>query len=191
VANDNRYEARTVINDMTRKFGKRPELYNELCRLYSIDGFIEQALQTCHQAIQLSPQNAKNFVYMANSYKDQKEPEKAGKLLSNAAKRFPKSEFLQVAAGDFYQGQKNHPVAARYYEKAVALNPKMAEAQIGLARSLTETGRFKEAYPHFFAACRADSQTLPEFQEALVKVRQSGNSDLESQFSRGIYSCKQ
>lgn len=191
VANDNRYEARGIINDMIKAFGKRPELYNELCRLYSIDGFIEQAIQTCRQGIQISPRYPKNYVYLARAYRDQDEAEKAGKLLSNAAQRFPTSDFLQLAAGDFYQTQKNHPVATRYFRKAISINPKMPEAQIGLARSLTEQGNLKEAYPHYFEACKADHKTLPEFQEAAVKARQSGNTDLELLYSRGIYSCKQ
>ncbi len=191
ITNDNRHEARAVINDMLKRFPKRPELYNELCRLYSIDGYIEQALQTCKLAIQMTPSNAKNFVYMANAYKDQKETEKAGQLLSNAARKFPNSAFLQVAAGDFYQSQNNHPVATRYFERAVALDPKLPEAHIGLARSLIETGRHRDSYEHFFLACKGNSRTLPEFQEALVKVRQKGEVDLESKFSQGIYACKQ
>lgn len=191
VTNDNRYEARGILVDMIKHFGHRPEFYNELCRQYSIEGFIEQALSACKKAIQLSPRYPDNYVFMARAYKDQNETQKAGNLLSNAAKRFADSHFLQVAAGDFYQSQKNYPVAARYFERAVALNAKVPEAQIGLARALTETGRFREAYDHYVEACKYDPKTLPEFQEALVRVRQSGESNLETQFGRGIYSCKQ
>lgn len=190
VTNDNRYEARAILVDMIKYFGHRPELYNELCRQYSIEGFIDQALTTCKKGIQLSPRYPENYVFMARAFKDQDQTEKAGSLLSNAAKRFPSSHFIQVAAGDFYQAQKNYPVAARYFEKAVELNPKVPEAQIGLARAFIATGRYKEAYSHFFEACKGDPKNLPEFQEALVRVRQ-GQPDLETQYSRGIYACKQ
>ncbi|MCB0411706.1 MAG: tetratricopeptide repeat protein, partial [Bdellovibrionales bacterium] len=187
--NDNRHEARGIINDMISKFGKRSELYNDLCRLYAIDGFIEQAIDTCSEAIRISSRYDKNFIYLARSFSDQGDKKKASKILAQAAKRFPKSDFVQSAAGDFYQTEKNYPVAERYYSNAVKINPQSAVAHIGLAQSMVESQKYKEALPHFQQACKLDSQTRDKFQEGVGKARLARNAEIDSLYSKAFYAC--
>lgn len=187
---NNRYEARAMLNDMITAFGKQPQFYNELCRLYALDSFIEPAIENCQLAISISPKYPDNFVYLAMSYKDKKEQEKAGKTLSSAAKNFPQSEFVQRAAGQFFSNEKNYPVAAKYFQQAVIADPKSAISQLGLAVSLFENGDYKTSLNHYKLACEIDRTYADFVIESAAKLRQKGESSLSSQYSAVGYLCK-
>lgn len=189
IANDNRYEARGVLNDIISKFGKRPEAYNELCRLLALDGFLEQGIETCDQAIKLSPQHANSYVYLARAYSDKDDTKKTGAILTQAVKKFPKSEFVATAAGDFYLTQKNFPVAIRYFKQSTLINPKSSQAHLLLGKSYVSNSQFKEGLPHFIQACEIDVHTKDSFQEVLGKVRQLAPDEIENQYSQAFHSC--
>lgn len=187
---DNRYEARETLQDMIKRFGKRPELINDLCRLLSIDGFNKQATTECQQAILTSPSYPDNYIYLAQSLKDSEQEGESEKTLLHAARKFPKSEFVQWATGQLYFRKQNYPVAKKYFAAATAADPKSSRALHGLAESGIELGEFESALDQYERACKID----PNLKEAMLtagsKLRHKKEEVWGKKFSSKSYLCK-
>lgn len=183
-------EARELVLEGIQRFGERPELYRELCRLDSIDGFLEQAVKFCRRSIELSSNFPDHYVYLVQALLDQDEDGQAERTIVNAAKRFQKSEFIQWAAGKVYLLKKNYPVAARYFLQATKADPKEIRSQFGLAQSLFESNKEAEALPHFILACKGDPSNLETFLSNGARLKQRGNSKLGAEYARAAINCK-
>lgn len=187
--NNNNYESRNIVRDMIQKFGNNSQWLNALCRLYAVDGFLEEAVRSCKDAIRKSPQYADNHVYLAMSYKDRGDEKMASAILVKASDQFKQSEFTQFTAGRYYSEQKNFPVAARYFSQAVKADPKQARSQLGLAEALFETGQHEQALSGYVEACRLDSQNRPHLMAAAFKLRSLGKDKLSRQYEGQAYKC--
>ncbi len=183
-------EAREQINDMLKVFGKKPEFHADLCRLYALDGFLQQAVKHCSRASQLNPEFSESYIYLAQAYFDQKEMEKAEATLIDAAKQFPESEFVQYGAGQFFLKKNNFPVAMKYLKRAVASKDSSARSQLALAQSLFESGLEEESLKHYSRACQINTSAQSEVLSAASRLRLKGNSTLAGRFSQAAGSCK-
>ncbi|NJL25845.1 MAG: tetratricopeptide repeat protein [Calothrix sp. SM1_5_4] len=186
----NNSEAREILLEGLAKFGKRPELLREICKLDANDGFLSQAVKYCRESISVSPDFPDHYVYLIQALNDQREDKAAEKTAVKAAKRFPNSEFVQWATGTLYFKKKNYPVASRYFQAAVKANPKEGRAQIGLAVSLYESGDADKALAHFIEACKFDISSVEKFLAAGAKLRQSGKQSLGEKYSRAANTCR-
>jgi len=187
---NNKYEARLVLQDMLVRFGHSSTTLGQLCRLYSIDGFLKEAQQTCQLAIKKAPKIPDNYVYLAQSTKDLKDEKRAEHLFKRAAKKFPKSEIAVWAAADYYSDKKNYPVASRYYKYAVKADPKSWRAQFGLAKSEFKLKKYIESLQAYKSACKLDRKTYSNLALAAGQLRQESNYAWSSKFSRVAYSCQ-
>jgi tetratricopeptide (TPR) repeat protein len=183
-------EAREVISEGINKFGDRPELYSELCRLDSNDGYLAQAVKSCRMAIKIAPDYPDNYVYMVQALYDQKEEQQAESDMVSAARKFGHSEFVQWAAGMIFLKKKNYAVSQRYFATALSADPKSGRSQFGLAQSLFESGDEKGSYEHFMKACAADPSTVDTFLAAGGRLKQKGNYQLGDKFVTSATSCK-
>lgn len=186
----NNYESRIVLKDMLKQLGKNPSSYSHLCRLDSSDGYIEPAIKTCRRAIKMDPKNPDNHVYLAQSLSDKRNESKAGRILIRASKRFPKSEFVQWAAGQYYFRQNNYPVAAKYFNRAVSADVKSARAYLGFALSIFEQKKYDKALKAFMSACELDESSLEKLREAQGKLRSAKEVAWSKRYSREVYECK-
>jgi predicted Zn-dependent protease len=182
-------EARELLTEGITNFGRRPELYRELCRLDSQDGYLVQAIANCTDSIKLSPNYPDHYVYLIQALHDQKEDQRAEKEVVRAAKRFPKSEFVQWAAGTIYLRKKNYPVSARYFDAAVAAKPDSIRAHFGLAQALFESNREAQALEHFIKACKGDASSVETFHAATGKLKQKSNP-LAVKYQQHANSCR-
>jgi len=183
-------EARELLMEGIQNFGPRPELYRELCRIDSNDGFLVQAVANCQESISISPNYPDHYVFLIQALYDQKEEVRAEKQATIAAKRFPKSEFVQWATGTLFLRKKNYPVAARYFKAAVAAKADSGRAQYGLALSLFEGGHEKEALDHFIKACKADRETVEKFLSSGARLKQRGETELGAKYTSAAYNCR-
>ena len=183
-------EARELLMEGLNKFGKRPELLRELCRLDSQDGFLVQAVNNCAESIKASPDYPDQYVYLVQALHDQKEDARAEKHIIHAAKKFPQSEFVQWAAGELYLRKKNYPVAARYFQAAVKARPASPRAQFGLANALFESGNEAAALEPFTQACKLDIKNLEAFMAATGRMKQKGSSELTQKYIRASNTCR-
>jgi len=183
-------EAREMLMEGITKFGKRPELFRELCRLDSQDGFLVQAVNNCTESIKLTPEYADHYVYLVQALHDQKEDLRAEKQIVKAAKKFPQSEFVQWAAGELFFRKKNYPVAARYFQVAVKATPGSGRAQFGLAKALFEAGDEAGALEPFIQACKLDAASLETFLGATGRMKQKGSSELTQKYIKATNTCR-
>jgi tetratricopeptide (TPR) repeat protein len=184
------HEAREQLQEMLKVFGQKGEIHADLCRLYSVDGFLSQAVRHCMRAMQLEPGFAESYVYLGQAYYDQKELEKAETTLVSAAKKFPNSEFVQYGAGQFFLKKSNFPVAIKYLKRAVDTQPGSARAQLALAQSLFESGMTAEALPYFVKACQLTTTAQTEVLGAAARLRLKGNGTLAGRYSQAAGGCK-
>jgi tetratricopeptide (TPR) repeat protein len=170
-------DARELLSEGLEKFGRRPELMKEICRLDSLDGFVAQAVQTCKEAIALSPNYPDSHVYLVQSLFDENEHTAAEQQIVASAKRFPASEFVQWGAGTIFYRKHNYPVSARYYGQAAQIDPESSRSLFGYAQSLYESGQESAALPIFVKACKLKpSEVVETFFSAGSKLRAKDNS---------------
>lgn len=182
-------EARDILQEALERYGHLPPLVKEMCRLDSTGGFVTQALTSCREAIKMSPNSPDVYVYLSQSFFDQKENNSAERELVGAARRFPASEFVQWSAGTVFLKKKNFPASARYFGQAVKADPNSARAVYGYAQALYESGQEKEALPVYKKACKMDPSTVVEpFFAAASRLRQKG-SPLASAYKEGASGC--
>lgn len=182
-------EARELLLEGIEKFGERPELYQELCRLDAYDGYLSQAVKNCITSITLAPAYPDHYVYLVQTYHDQKEDVKAEKQAVAAAKRFPKNEFVQWAAGTLFLRKKNYPVASRYFKAAVKASPSSTRAQYGLAQSLVGSGQEEAALEPFSKSCK-ESGAYDTLMLTIGRLKQSGRKALVSKFQKVATACR-
>ena len=186
----NNNEARELLVEGIDKFGDRPELYRELCRLDALDGFLVQAVQHCRISINLSPNFPDHYVYLTQALQDQKEDARAEKEIVEAGRRFPANEFVQWAAGTMFMAKKNFPVAARYFEAAVKAAPTQGRSQYGLAQALFSSGRQDQALNHYKEACRLVPGALDTFLASGSRLKQEGKGDLGTRYLSAAGGCQ-
>lgn len=187
------YESRTLLNDMNRTFGAKKEFSNMMCRLFAIDNFLTEALETCKVAISKNPKYPDNHIYLAQTYYNQDNKPAAERIFRTAGRQFIKSEFVQYAAGEFYLNEKNYPAAIRYLETAVKVNPQTMRAQLTLALALFESRSYEKALEHFINSCKLDksSETLTSLKNSAAKLRQLNQDNLASMYERKAAVCQQ
>jgi tetratricopeptide (TPR) repeat protein len=183
-------EARELLAEGISKFGPRPDLFKELCRLDAMDGYLVQAVEHCRESIKISTAYPDHYVYLVQALYDQKENIQAERLAVNASKRFPRSEFVQWATGTLFLKKKNYPVAARYFRTAVKAKPDSSRAQFGLAQSLFEQGQEAEALDYFVKACKADGSTNEVFHTYAGRMKLTKNSALAKQYVQQANTCR-
>lgn len=168
---NNLYEARIVIKDMVKLFGRKVDFLHKLCRIDSVDGYLESSTKVCLEAIFKDPKYPDSYVYLANNYRDAGEKEKAQKSYADAAKRFPFSEFVQSAAGLYFIENHDFYSAYRYFGQAVKVDKSSVRALVGLAKSAIEIGEYREALESFMRACRSDKSVAGDFRRAAAQLR--------------------
>lgn len=186
VKGESRQEARDLISDMGKRFGMKPRWQSELCHLYTLDAFHEKAVETCRQAMKVDSGNPMNTVYLATTYREQNEPEKAKKVLIQTAMRIKRSEPVQTALGDYFLEKKNFVDAFRWYKAAVKNDPKSFTAQLGLAQAALELQKMEDSVAAFTAACKLKRTAIREFQSGLIKIRNRGDAKWQAKFEDAI-----
>jgi tetratricopeptide (TPR) repeat protein len=188
--NKNMYESRNIIKDMIHQFGKDPDLLSHICRLDSMDGYLESAIKNCRAAIRKNPTHPDNHVYLAQSLSDKKKESQAAIVLKNAARKFPQSEFVQWATAQYYMRNQNFPVAAKYFKMAVKADQKSARSILGYAEASFELKKYDVALQAFSSACELDDSATDKIREASGRLRQKGQKDWSRKYSRQSYECR-
>lgn len=183
------YEARTLVNEMIKTFGKNPQYQSALCRLYSVDDFMEKAVEACQAAVRIDPQNADNYVHLGINLRDQLDTKQASKVLENAAQRFPASEPVQFATADLRASNKDYSTAYDHFKKAVIADPKSARSWTGLGNSAFELQKNDEAIEAYVSACKIDRKLAKDFRLAISKLRERKDTKLVFKYEDALGRC--
>ncbi len=186
------YETRTLLAQMVQQFGPRGDLLSLQCKLFSNDGFLNQAIKTCQSAITAAHSLPDNRIYLAQAYLNSDKLQAAERVFIETARQFKHSEFAQYATGEFYFSQKNYPAAVRYLTQAVHLDAKSVRSQLSLAKSLFEIQKYNEALVHYNIACKLDKKkdSLTEFENAAARLRNSGQDALADKYDARTAVCE-
>jgi tetratricopeptide (TPR) repeat protein len=187
----NNYEARVLVQDMQKIFGNKKEFDNHLCRLYTLESYLEQAENSCLLAVKNDPKTPENHVYLAQAYYDQKNKTAAERIFKTSANQFKASEFVQYAAGQFYLEEKNFPAAVRYLQTAVKLKNDSYRSHLVLAMALYESRKVADALPHYKRACELDKtkDAIKEFRVASAKLYKGGDVEWANKYDSIITVC--
>jgi tetratricopeptide (TPR) repeat protein len=187
---ENNYESQIIVNDLIKRFGRKALYLNELCRIFTEEAYLDQAIAACKEASEKSPRVDDNIANLAQSYLDSESNEEAEKTLKNGTAKFAKSLRLHLMTSNFYFTQNNYSVANRYFQMAAKIDGKSHEAQLGLARTSFLLKNFKDSLSAYEKACALDSkETLRYFKEATTKLRLDKVHDWESRFNSALFRC--
>lgn len=188
--NNNLYEARLVLKDMATVFGSRKEYKNKMCRIDTLDGYVDNGIKICLEAIYSDPDYPDSYVYLANNYRDSGKQTKAQQVYTDAAKRFPNSELVQSAAGRFFVERENYHAAYKYFRQGAKADRKSVRALVGQAQSALEIGEYKTSLDAFIAACALDKSIAPEFRQAATQLRVKQNYKWSGDFETKSNLCR-
>lgn len=155
-----------IATDMIAQFGSSENRIKDLCFFYYLAGYVEQAVKSCKKGISISKDDADNYIYLAFTYKNNGDEEKAKSLLKNAGRRFPASELAQWANGTYEFEAKNYALAEEHFHRALATDGHSARAHLGLALSLFKQKKYKEALVHYRRNCELNKTISDEFKLA-------------------------
>jgi tetratricopeptide (TPR) repeat protein len=185
-----RYEARIVSQDIIKNFGNDPKFASALCRLYAMEAYSAKSLEHCQTALETDPKNPDNYIYLGMGYKSKEEPDKARNLLFDAARRFPASEKVQVAAAEIHSTEKNFVSAYKHYKQAVSAEPRSARAHLGLANAAFELQKTEEALHAYVVSCSLKkNEVTKDFRLAIGRLRQRKDLDWRTKYEDALGKC--
>lgn len=187
---ENNYESQLIVNDLIKRFGRKPQYLNELCRIFTEEAYLDQAIATCKEASEKSPKEDDNIANLVQCYLDSENNEEAEKNLKQAVFKFSKSLRIHLMAASFYFDQNNFSVANRHFLTASKIDNNSHNALLGLARTFYLISNYKESLYYYEKACHVDSKnTLRYFKEATTKLRLDKVHEWESRFNSALFRC--
>jgi predicted Zn-dependent protease len=132
------------------------EFYEMLAEADLSQGEFRRCVKDWQEALKLAPNNSKIQRNLAIAYRQTGEQEDARRLLEALVKSQPEEADLDYLLGDTLLSLHQPSQAIPILEKSLRLDPGLLVAESSLAKAYFETGRPKEAIPHFKAALPAD-----------------------------------
>lgn len=185
----NKYELRLLFQDLVEKLGEKPKYMNKLCEIVIAESLYDLSAKYCRRAIQLDVQHPMNYIYLAQTFKETGEKEQAQKYYTAAAKKFPKSDAVQIAVAQYYDDQKSFIKSYQHYRSATLANSKNAIAWAGLGTSAMEIQKYDESIKAFLQACQLDKSALSAFRKAVNFVRTAKLGDWSKKYESGLEKC--
>lgn len=183
------YEMRIVIADMISKFGEKAEFLHQLCRLYALDNYSENAITACQRAISADPKMADSHVYLGLTYKHSETPKQGETIIFKTADHFPKSEFAQFTAGQSSDETKNFERSTKYYLRGLSADKNSQRCRLGLARAYYSLKNYAESLKYYSASCKADRTVLKEFQKTASLIRMANDNEWYEKFNLATEKC--
>lgn len=184
-----RYERRIALEQMLVIFPKDPWSMSELCRTLAEDNFFEKAIQVCADAILLSPKNPDNQVFLGLMNKGSIHQKKGIAMLVATAKKYPRSELAQIAAGRAMDEIRNWEGAIRFYRAATKAAPKSSNGWISLAVAYSNAGAYRKSIETFRKACPMDTKAFTEVQRVQGLLRTQEIKPWAEEFRKLMEQC--
>jgi tetratricopeptide (TPR) repeat protein len=185
----NYYELRLLYQDIIAKFGERYEFISKLCERSTLDGFYDLSKKYCELGTDIAPKEPLCLIYLGITQKYTGQKELAEKSLRRAADSFSKSEFAQVSAGEYFEGEKNYIEAYKYFHRGIQANPKSVKALLGVGESGVEIQKLQEALDAYIQLCKIDKSTVAQFRKSANILRLAKNQTWLAKFEAGIEKC--
>ena len=182
-------DARSLTEDLIKKFGGMKKHRNQLCRLYSTDGLFQEGIDACKRAVSYDPKLADNHVYLGQMLIGNEQEDQGEKIVLKAAKQFQKSEFAQFAAGEIKLKHKQWLEAGQYFSQGSIADPTSDRSFLGWGQALLEMQKFADAKIAITKACTMNRKNLPELRKAIANLRQKNQAAWATQFEASLPRC--
>jgi tetratricopeptide (TPR) repeat protein len=133
-----------------------PQGLGALCRALDWEGQYGQAFDACECAIELDPNYAEAYAYLAQTYADTGDWIPARQYAQQAVQMNYQSMDAHFIRGYVLEAQGRYREAAEAYDNAIILHPRLAPLYIGSGQNHRVLGQFKEAVDRFEKATRLD-----------------------------------
>jgi predicted CXXCH cytochrome family protein len=170
--------------EIAKRNPPQPEFYIALGDAWRDQRDPKQAVAPYEEALKRAPQSVIAMKRLALALKDSGQFARLGEVLQNALKLAPEDPTLWFELGSFDSDEKRSAVAITELEKAIALDPDLAEAHQNLAVALAESGQFDRAGKAFLDALRIrpyDARTHANFGKLLVSKNDTAQALYEYQ----------
>lgn len=185
----NNYELRLLYQDIIDKFGEKYEFVAKLCERTALDGLYDLSKKYCQLGTTLAPKDPLCLVYLGVTYKYTGQKELAETSLRRAADSFSKSEFSQVAAGEYFEEEKNYIEAFKYFQRGVQADPQSVKALLGVGSSGVEIQKLQESLDAYTQLCKISKSHVGQFRRSANILRLAKNQPWLSKFETGIEKC--
>jgi tetratricopeptide (TPR) repeat protein len=122
-----------------------------------------EALENFTQAIEIDPNDIDLYIRRANTYKKNKNIDKAIADLQYAFEMDQKNPRILMYLGDIFADVNDNQNAFDYYNKAIKINPEYAEAYANRARIWTKLNKLENALEDLDKAMEVSSYKLERF----------------------------
>ena len=176
----------SLVFEMNR-YIKKPKYYIDLCEAYFETNYFKQSLRACKLAQKKNSGDPKSkMLYLLSSISLKKNKKKENELIE-VANKYKNSKAVQERAAFYFQS-KDKPLAIKYFQRAIEIDPNSKKSHIALSQLLFEKSPVQSAQ-YFLKACLlTEGGYLSEFQKAKNKVRYK-NKSAEAIFIQGIDEC--
>ncbi len=182
-------DARQTYLEMIRVFGAKKFYFNEVCRLYSVEGSVQEGIVACQKATSYDSSIAANHIYLGRMLIENEQAERGEMIILKAAKQFQKSDLAQITAANIKFKHKQWHEAADIYAQATIANSQSDEGFIGWAKSLFEMQKYTDAKLAYSKACSLNKKYLSELRNAIAELRQKDQIVLANQYESILPRC--
>jgi tetratricopeptide (TPR) repeat protein len=166
---EGRYEA--AIQDFQKAILAEPKDYTAHFNLALAFGFLDrdvEGIAAYRKALDLKPKLYEAELNAGILLMRQKRPAEALPLFEDAAAQKPEEFRPRHYLARAYLETSAYDRAEAAYRRALELDAKSAESEIGLAHALAAQGKLADAVPHFRQAAQID----PQYREFLLELAQ-------------------
>ncbi len=185
----NMYEMRLVLTDILKYFPRNTRAISKLCQTDTEENFFENAISSCQRAIFLDNKIASNHIYLGLAYKYTNKTQSAMRILTRAAKQFPRSEFAQYVVASLSEDTSNWEAALKYFRQCTTADRKSERCYLGQGRVLLEMKKYKESLSAYVQACNINKSSYSKILEAVGKLRQNRVYTWSNKFKHSARNC--
>jgi tetratricopeptide (TPR) repeat protein len=123
---------------------------------YDWHGEVDRAIEACQRAIELEPDSAAGYAYLAEAYVDDGQWAKATESIRTALDLDDRSVDVHRNYGYVMEVQGNYWEAVNGYKRALEINPNLAHIHIAVGKNYWQLGNFDAAMESFQKASEVD-----------------------------------
>jgi len=137
--------AESLCYALTRRYPNYVAAFHTLGLVYLDKREFEQALNALVRAAMFDPQNWRTLTALSLAYLRLGAGEKAARTLQRGLAIKPDDPSIFASLGEIHREDREYEMALDNYRKALALDPALISASIGLSICLSATGQTQEA----------------------------------------------
>ena len=170
-------KALAFYNELLLQNPTQFELYDAKATLLKDQGQSGQALKVLEESLPYAKDKKATLASMATIAQETKDPKLLTHVWEITANYFPNDATIQYQTGLVFHEQKQYDTAISYYQRAVSLNPKFAEAYANLGSALLSADRKPEAKDALSKAVLLNP-TLNQAKSLEQNIQQQDNQQL-------------